>query len=176
MVRLAAVAAGALSLEWLRALVERSSGPFPAIALGGLGLGLLALGWRPAALGLGRSQLAFRLLGGLALAAVLLLPAAVRWHGAPMLPAPLAMSAIAIALGEELAFRGALYAAIEAVWGPAAAIAGSAVLFAAGHLLSHPPRFLLVVLAMGLLLGLWRWAARDLVAPMMGHALADLAL
>lgn len=174
--RVAAIAFAALAVEWTRALVERSAGPVPAIALGGLALSLLAVGWRPRSLGLSRSQIPLRMLGGLALAAVLLLPAAVRWQGAPVLPPPLAISALAISLGEELAFRGALFAALEGVWGSAAAVIGSAVLFAAGHLLSHPPRFLLVVLLVGLLLGLWRWAARDLVAPIIGHSIADLAL
>ena len=164
MARLAVVAALVVSLEWGRVLLERATGPVPAIALGGL------------ALGLSRDHLWLKLLGGLAIAAVLLLPAAVRWHGAPVLPAPLAISAIAIAVGEELAFRGALYAALEAVWGPFAAVTGSALVFAAGHVLSHPPLFLLAVLAAGLLLGTWRWATRDLVGPIVGHTLADLAL
>jgi len=176
MVRAAVVAFLVIGVEWIRAVAERAGGPIPAIALGGLALGLCALGWRPEALGLSRRGLGLKLLGGLALAAVLLLPAAVRWQGAPVLPAPMALSAIVIAVGEELAFRGALYAALEAAWGPLAAVLGSAAAFAAGHLLSHPPLFLLAVLAAGLVLGVWRLAARDLVGPMVGHALADLAL
>jgi membrane protease YdiL (CAAX protease family) len=174
--RLGVIAFLVIGVEWGRALAEKAGGPIPAIALGGLALGLCALGWRPEALGLSRRNLGLKLLAGLALAAVLLLPAAVRWQGAPVLPAPMALSAIVIAVGEELAFRGALYAALDAAWGPLAAILGSAVAFAAGHLLSHPPLFLLAVLAAGLLLGVWRWAARDLVGPIVGHALADLAL
>jgi membrane protease YdiL (CAAX protease family) len=176
MVRLAVVATLVIALEWGRALLERSTGPVPAIALGGLALGLCAIGWKPEALGLSRQHLWLKLLGGLAIAAVLLLPAAVRWQGAPILQAPLAISAIAISVGEELAFRGALYAALEAVWGPFAAVVGSALVFAAGHVLTHPPLFLLAVLAAGLVLGTWRWAARDLVGPIVGHTLADLAL
>lgn len=176
MLRLGSIAFVVISVEWVRAVAERASGPIPAIALGGLALGLCAIGWRPEALGLSRRNLGLKLLGGLALAAVLLLPAAVRWQGAPVLPAPMALSAIAIAVGEELAFRGALYAALEAAWGPVAAVLGSALAFAAGHLLSHPPLFLLAVLAAGLVLGVWRWAARDLVGPILGHAIADLAL
>ncbi|MDQ6691565.1 MAG: CPBP family intramembrane metalloprotease [Candidatus Dormibacteraeota bacterium] len=176
MARLAAIATAAVGLEWVRVLVERSAGPVPAVAAGGLALSLLALGWRPQALGLSRSQLHLRVLGGLALAAVMLLPAAVRWQGAPLLPPPLALSAIAISVGEELAFRGALFAALESLWGSLPAVLGSALLFAAGHLWSHPPAFLLVVLLLGILLGTWRWAARDLVAPIVGHSLADLAL
>jgi membrane protease YdiL (CAAX protease family) len=165
MARTAVVATLVISIEWIRALAERATGPVPTIAVGGLALCLCAVGWRPEALGLSRKNLGFKLLGGLALAAVLLLPAAVRWQGAPVLPAPLAISAIAISIGEELAFRGALFAALEAAWGPVAAVIGSALAFAAGHLLSHPPLFLLAVLAAGLVLG-----------PIIGHALADLAL
>jgi membrane protease YdiL (CAAX protease family) len=176
MARPAVVAFLVIAVEWIRALAERSGGPIPAIALGGLALGLCALGWRPEALGLSRRNLGLKLLAGLALAAVLLLPAAVRWQGAPVLPAPMALSAIVIAVGEELAFRGALFAALEAAWGPGVAVLGSAVAFAAGHVLSHPPLFLLAVLAAGLVLGAWRWAARDLVGPMVGHVIADLAL
>ena len=176
MARLAVVAPVVIALEWLRALAEKANGPIPAIALGGLALGLVALGWKPEALGLSRQGLGFRLLGGLALAAVLLLPSAVRWQGAPLLAPPMALSAVVIAAGEELAFRGALYAALEAVGGPVLAVLGSALAFTAGHLLSHPPIFLLAVLAAGLVLGAWRWAARDLVGPIVGHAIADLAL
>jgi membrane protease YdiL (CAAX protease family) len=176
MARLAVVTVAVLLLEWTRALVERSTGPIPTIALGGLALSLCAVGFRPEALGLSRANLLSRLIGGLAIAAVLLLPAAARWQGAPILPAPLALSAIAISVGEELAFRGALFAALEAAWGPLAAILGSSLVFAAGHLLSHPPLFLLAVLAAGLVLGTWRWAARDLVGPIVGHTIADLAL
>jgi len=176
MVRVVVVSIIVLALEWSRALAERSYGAVPVIAIGGVALALVAVGWRPAQLGLSRSALLYKLLGGVAIAAVLLLPAAVRWQGAPVLPASLAVSAIVISVGEELAFRGALYAALDSLWGAPAAILGSALIFAAGHLLSHPPAFLLVVLLAGFLLGLWRWACRDLVAPIVGHALADLAL
>ena len=176
MVRLAALAVLVVALELGRALAERSAGPVPTIALGGFALALCAAGSRPDRLGLSRADLGLKLLGGLALAAVLLLPAAVRWQGAPLLTAPLAISAVAISIGEELAFRGALYATLEAAWGPVAAVIGSSLLFTAGHVLSHPPTFLLAVLATGLLLGLWRWAARDLIGPIVGHAIADLAL
>ena len=88
----------------------------------------------------------------------------------------MALSAIVIAAGEELAFRGALFAALESAWGPLAAVLGSTGAFVAGHLISHPPAFLLAVLGAGLVLGAWRWAARDLVGPLLGHALADVVL
>jgi membrane protease YdiL (CAAX protease family) len=92
------------------------------------------------------------------------------------LPAGLAAAAVAISVGEELAFRGALYAALDELGGAPLAIVGSTVLWTAAHALSHPPEFLGAVAAAGLLLALWRWACRDLVAPVIGHVIADLAL
>ena len=166
-----------MALEWIRVLAARQPGAaVPALLLGGLALCLLGLGWAPRSLGLAGGRLGIRILGGLALAAALLLPAAVRWQGGPVLTPPLALAAIAVSVGEEIAFRGALYAAIEVVWGAPAAIAGSALLFVTGHLLSHPTEFLLPVLAVGVLLAAWRWACSDLVGPIVGHCLADLAL
>ena len=82
----------------------------------------------------------------------------------------------AVAVGEELAFRGAVYAAFDDLGGPPMAIVGSTLMFTAAHVLSHPPVFLLEVAALGLLLATWRWACRDLVAPIVAHSLADLAL
>jgi membrane protease YdiL (CAAX protease family) len=81
-----------------------------------------------------------------------------------------------VSIGEELAFRGALYAALEEVGGAPLAVGGSTIAWTAAHALSHPPAFLGAVAAAGLLLGLWRWACRDLVAPIIGHVIADLAL
>ena len=166
-----------LGVEWARALVMRAPGAmFPALLLGGAALVLAGAGWQPKRLGIGRDRLLLRILGGLALGVVLLLPAAVRPGSAPLLPAGLAVAAIAISIGEEIAFRGALYAALEDVGGAPVAIFGSTVLWTAAHALSHPPAFLGAVLAAGLLLALWRWACRDLVGPVVGHVLADLAL
>ena len=59
---------------------------------------------------------------------------------------------------------------------PAAVRSGSTVLWTLAHVLSHPPEFLGAVAAAGLLLALWRWACKDLVAPILGHVIADLAL
>ncbi|TAN34880.1 CPBP family intramembrane metalloprotease [bacterium] len=175
--RAALVAGYVLLVESARALL--STAPYaaiPALLLGGAALAVAALGWPAARLGLGTSKLGLRILGGLALGAVLLLPAAARAGAAPMLPAGLALAAVAVSIGEELAFRGALYAALEEVGGAPLAVAGSTVAWTAAHALSHPPAFLGAVAAAGLLLGLWRWACRDLVAPMVGHVIADLAL
>jgi membrane protease YdiL (CAAX protease family) len=147
-----------------------------ALILGGLALVVTAVGWPPERLGLGRSRMAFRILGGFALAAVLLLPAAARASAAPIIPAFLLLPAVVVAVGEEIAFRGALYAALEDLGGAPVAIIGSTALWTAAHALSHPPQFLLAVAAAGLLLGLWRWACKDLVGPIIGHVIADLAL
>jgi membrane protease YdiL (CAAX protease family) len=175
--RAVVIGAYVLAVEWARALVMRVPGAtVPALILGGAALVLAAAGWRPARLGLGRDRLALRVVGGLALGAVLLLPAAVRPGAAPLLPAGLAVAAIAISIGEEVAFRGALYAALEEAGGAPVAIVGSSLLWTFAHMLSHRPAFLGAVLAAGLLLALWRWACKDLVGPIIGHVLADLAL
>jgi membrane protease YdiL (CAAX protease family) len=175
--RAALVAAGALAVEYGRVLVERVPGLETAGLIGGgLALCALAAGRRPERLGLGTTRLPGRLLGALALTVVLLLPAAARWGGGPILPPILAVAAIAVSLGEELAFRGALFAELLDAGGPVLAVLGSTAVWTAAHALSHPPQFLPVVAAAGLLLGLWRWAARDLVAPIIAHVLSDLAL
>jgi membrane protease YdiL (CAAX protease family) len=166
-----------LLVEWSRALIQNE--PHMAVAglvLGGAALALVAAGWPADRLGLGTSRLGLRILGGLALGAVLLLPAAARSAAIPMLPAGLALAAVAVSVGEELAFRGALYAALDELGGAPLAIVGTTALWTAAHALSHPPAFLGAVAAAGLLLALWRWACRDLVGPVIGHVIADLSL
>jgi membrane protease YdiL (CAAX protease family) len=166
-----------LLAEWARALI--STRPFmavPALVLGGLALAAVAIGRPPERLGLSRYRFGLRLLGGLALGAVLLLPAAVRSTAVPVLPMGLAVAAVSVSIGEELAFRGALYAALEEVGGAPLAIVGSTIVWTAAHVLSHPPAFLGAVAAAGLVLALWRWACRDLIGPIIGHVIADLAL
>jgi membrane protease YdiL (CAAX protease family) len=166
-----------LLIESARALI--SPAPYaaiPALVLGGLALIALARGWAPERLGLGTSHIGLRVLGGCALGAVLLLPAAARSGAVPMLPAALAWAAVIVSIGQEIAFRGVLYAALEEAGGAPIAIIGSTLAWTAAHALSHPPQFLAVVAAAGLLLALWRWACRDLVAPIIGHVVADLAL
>jgi membrane protease YdiL (CAAX protease family) len=166
-----------LLVEWARALASTVPGAAVGVViLGAAALTLTIAGFPAARLGLGTSQLGLRVLGGLALAAVLLLPAAVRAGSAPILPASLALAALTISIAQELAFRGALYAALEEAGGAPLAIAGSTVAWTAAHALSHPPAFLGAVAAAGLLLALWRWACRDLVGPIIGHLIADLAL
>jgi membrane protease YdiL (CAAX protease family) len=176
-VRIGVLGAYILGVEWARALI--ATAPYaavPALVLGGLALALTAWGWPAAKLGLGRTRLGLRILGGLALAVVLLLPAAARVTAIPLLPPALAIAAIAVSVGEEIAFRGALFAALEETGGALLAVVGSTALWTAAHALSHPPAFLLAVAAAGLLLALWRLACRDLVAPIIAHVIADLAL
>jgi len=166
-----------LGIEYGRVLAGRLPGLASASLLGGgLALCLLAAGRLPSDLGLGRDRLPARLLGGLALGGVLLLPALVRWGGGPLLPPGLAVAAIVVSVGEEVAFRGALFAALEDAGGARLAVLGSTAAWTAAHALSHPPAFLPAVAAAGLLLGTWRWACRDLVGPILGHVIADLAL
>jgi membrane protease YdiL (CAAX protease family) len=175
--RVVAVGAYILLVEWTRsAAVQMPAATALSLVLGGAALGVVALGWPAARLGLGTSHFGMRLIGGLALGAVLLLPGAVRSGAAPLLPAGLAFAAVAVSVGEELAFRGALYAALEEIGGAPLAIFGSTALWTLAHALSHPPAFLGAVAAAGLLLALWRWAAKDLVGPILGHVIADLAL
>jgi membrane protease YdiL (CAAX protease family) len=176
-VRAAGLAVAAVGLEWTRVLAVRTQvWPALTLAVGGLALCLLGAGLRPAELGLGWSRPGERLLGGLALAGVLLLPAAVRWGGGPLLPPALGLAAVAVSVGEEIAFRGALFAALDRAGGPALAVLGSTAAWTVAHALSHPPEFLPAVAGAGLLLAGWRWAARDLVGPIVGHVVADLAL
>jgi membrane protease YdiL (CAAX protease family) len=175
--RVGLLAALVMLVEYARALAGHQPGlELVALLGGGLGLGLVALGRSPRELGLGSDRLPGRLLGGLALAVALLLPAAARWHGGPPLAPQWSLAAVAVSVGEELAFRGALFAAIEEVGGGVAAVLGTTILWTVAHALTHPPEFLVPVAAAGLLLGIWRLVTRDLVGPIVGHVLADLAL
>ncbi|HEY1162350.1 MAG TPA: CPBP family intramembrane glutamic endopeptidase [Candidatus Dormibacteraeota bacterium] len=175
--RAAMIGAYILLVEWTRALAATVPGAaVVAIALGGAALMVTVIGWPAPKLGLGTSRFGLRILGGLALAAVLLLPAAVRASEAPIIPASFAFVAVIISVAQEIAFRGVLYAALDEAGGAPLAIIGSTVAWTAAHALSHPPAFLAAVAAAGLLLALWRWACRDLVAPIIGHVIADLAL
>jgi membrane protease YdiL (CAAX protease family) len=164
-------------VEWARAVVSSGSHAlFAVLILGGLALALTGVGWPADRLGIGKSRFGLRIVGGLALAAVLLLPAAARANAVPILPAALALPSIVVSVGEEIAFRGALYAALDKAGGASLAIVGSTLAWTLAHALSHPPEFLGAVAMAGLLLALWRWACRDLVAPIIGHVIADLAL
>ncbi len=175
--RVAVLGAYILLVSWTRALASTAPHAAEAVlVIGGLALAVSAVVVPFERLGLGRSNIGFRITGGLALAVVLLLPAAARASAVPILPAFLAVPAIVVAVGEEIAFRGALYAALEELGGAPVAIIGTTALWTAAHALSHPPQFLFAVAAAGVLLALWRWACKDLVGPIVAHVIADLAL
>lgn len=175
--RLAVIAAAVLGVEWARDLGERNADwSLLAFSLGGVALCGVGLTVPRHLLGLSLKRLGWRLAAGVAIGAVLLLPAVARGAALPGLPPVWLLPAAVVAAGEEIAFRGALFAALEEAFGPAVAVVGSSTAFVLGHVLTHPPSFLPVVAALGLLLGLWRWACRDLVAPITAHVLADLAL
>jgi membrane protease YdiL (CAAX protease family) len=175
--RAGALAALVVALEWSRAIMAQQPRlTLAALLIGGAALIATAFPFSGERLGLGSSRLGLRLLGGIALGAVLLLPAAVRPNAVPLIPAWLAAAAVVVSIGEELAFRGVLYAALDDLGGAPLAIVGSTLMWTVAHVLSHPPAFLGAVAAAGLLLAVWRWACKDLVGPIVGHVIADLAL
>jgi len=124
-----------VAVEWVRSF-HLTGEVAPALIVGGIALMVAAAGSPLSSLGIGRSRLGLRILGGLALGAVLLLPAAVRASAAPALPAGLAVAAIAISIGEEVAFRGALYVALERLGGAPVAILGSTAVWTLAHAFS----------------------------------------
>ena len=176
-IRAAVLAAFLLLVTYSRVLAsEIPPAALPALIIGGLALAAASWGLPAERLGLGTSRLPMRVLGGLALAVVLLIPTAARTGAMATLPLDFAAAAVIVSIGEELAFRGALFAALEDAGGPAIAVIGTTAVWTAAHSLSHPPEFLFSVAAAGLLLGVWRMACRDLVAPVIAHVIADLAL
>jgi membrane protease YdiL (CAAX protease family) len=77
------------------------------------------------------------------------------------------------ALAEELLFRGVAYGELGR-WGPLAAIAGSAFLFALIHLPAYGTAAMPVDLGAGLLLSWQRWASGSWKVPAATHAAANL--
>jgi len=176
-VRAGALAAYILLVEYARVLASEIPNAFvPALLIGGFGLAAAAWGIAPDRLGLGTSRLPMRVVGGLALAVVLLIPTAVRVGTIASLPVDIAFAAVAVSVCEEIAFRGALFATLDELGGGGLAVVGTTAVWTAAHALSHPPEFLFAVAAAGLLLAVWRMAFRDLVAPVIAHVIADLAL
>lgn len=92
-------------------------------------------------------------------------------------PAPLGVSALPLALfaavAEEALFRRAAYGWL-ARSGPAVAVAGSALLFAAVHLPLYGVAAFPVDLGAGLLLSWQRWASGNWTVPAATHAAANL--
>jgi membrane protease YdiL (CAAX protease family) len=82
------------------------------------------------------------------------------------------------ALMEEVMFRGIVMDALESQLQPAMAWATQAVAFGAAHYHGFPPGPVGIVLASiyGLMLGLLRWWARGLAAPVLAHVFADATI
>jgi hypothetical protein len=92
-------------------------------------------------------------------------------------PAPLGASALPLALfaavAEEALFRRAAYGWL-ARFGPALAVAGSALLFAAVHVPLYGVAAFPVDLGAGLLLSWQRWASGTWTVPAATHAVANV--
>jgi membrane protease YdiL (CAAX protease family) len=93
------------------------------------------------------------------------------------IPAPLGASALPLAIvaavAEEALFRRAVYGRLERL-GPAVAVAGSALLFAAVHLPLYGAAALPVDLGAGLLFSLQRWASGTWTVPAGTHSVANV--
>ena len=115
---------------------------------------------RPVALAVGLAAVALAALGA----------------GAPV-PAPLGVQALLLsalaAVAEEALFRRALYGWLERS-GAAAAVLGSALLFAAIHVPLYGAPALPVDLGAGLLFGWQRWAAGTWSVPATTHVAANV--
>lgn len=82
---------------------------------------------------------------------------------------------VTVAVCEEFLYRGFVFTAFHRAFGdsPAAAIAGSALLFAAAHAYQGR-RGIVVTLVVGLIFAAVRLWTGSLVAPMIAHLVADL--
>lgn len=114
------------------------------------------------------------------LAAFLLAPAAVEALDGGALTAPwvpvtagAVVAAIVAAVAEEAFFRRLMYGSLRP-YGVAAAIGGSAVLFAIVHVPQYGWATLPVNLGAGLVLGWQRWAAGGWGVPAVTHAAANV--
>ena len=183
------------------AVPVRAPGPSPAWAVAGVGVvALLArpwflpagvgVEWRVAffvALGLAgacwpRARTGFPPPAGLAVSLTAFgVGAAGFVAGRALLELPAGPRAVAVAVGlnalaavaEEAFFRRHLYALIEASWGPAAALVGTAVAFAAVHVTVWGWWVLPLDLAAGLVLSWQRAATGRWSVPAATHVLAN---
>jgi membrane protease YdiL (CAAX protease family) len=80
---------------------------------------------------------------------------------------------VVAAFAEEALFRRLLFGRLLR-WGAAAAIVGSAVVFAVVHLPAYGSWAFAVDLAAGLVFGWQRWVTRSWVAPGVTHAVANV--
>jgi membrane protease YdiL (CAAX protease family) len=82
---------------------------------------------------------------------------------------------VLVASSEEAVFRGALFATVDRLAGPFAALLLTTVLFAAMHVPFYGVSALPLDLAVGLVLGGLRLATGGLAAPLAAHLTADIA-
>jgi membrane protease YdiL (CAAX protease family) len=80
-----------------------------------------------------------------------------------------------VAVAEEVAIRGALFAMVAARYGDGGALVLTTLLFAAMHVPLYGMGSLPLDLAAGLLLGGLRIVSRGVLAPAIAHVIADLA-
>jgi membrane protease YdiL (CAAX protease family) len=100
------------------------------------------------------------------------------WAAGKPVPAPWGAATIPLgllaAVAEEALFRRAAYARLLGL-GAAAAVVGSAALFALAHLPAYGVTALPVDLGAGLMLSWLRWASGTWTVPAATHAVANLA-
>ena len=170
------VAAGCAALT-ARPLLLDLAGGRPAPVLVALFLVLLAVGllW-PAAAGAATTRPGRAALPVLALGVGAFVVGRVLVAGSPP-PAPATVLVVGLntlaAVAEEAFFRRLVYGALLAA-GPGAAVAGSAVLFAAVHITVYGAWVLPLDLAAGLLFSWQRQATGTWVVPAATHAVANL--
>jgi membrane protease YdiL (CAAX protease family) len=116
---------------------------------------------------------------GLLGAGVVCLPVVAKsWTGASAHPAgnylSWAVIVSAVAVAEEIFFRGALYQAISRWKGQTAAILGAALAFGFMHVPFYGWHVLPLDLVVGVWLGILRYTSKSITAPAITHALADL--
>jgi membrane protease YdiL (CAAX protease family) len=129
-----------------------------------------------------RGELRLRaLLAGVAGAAVLCLPAAIRHvlSGTGVTHADgyvrWALIVVVVAVAEEALLRGSLYATVEQRAGTATAIAVTSVAFGLLHAPVYGWAVVPLDVAVGVWLGVLRAVTGSVAAPAVAHALADLA-
>jgi membrane protease YdiL (CAAX protease family) len=170
----AVVALGA-GVLWLRtaALAETPPAVTPKAALLLLVYGAIAVASAPLASVDEPSRLHPAQVGGIGLLAVLIVAAAVG-PAAPLSGATVVLPlSLVAAISEEMLFRGVAYAELNR-WGPIAAIAGSALLFALIHLPAYGPAAMPVDLGAGLLFSWQRWASGSWKVSAATHATANI--
>jgi membrane protease YdiL (CAAX protease family) len=183
-VAIGAALAGIVGLRWL-ASVEG----FDPLAIGALfGLALVAL-WRvarPAGQTIAARRVAIAAAAGLAFGLVIVALAVVgAWiGGAPIVgglarPAapflPWAAITVLVAAGEEGLLRGALFDRVRAAGGTLPAIAITTIAFGLLHVPLYGWHVVPLDLAVGLGFAGLRLSTRTVLAPVIAHAVADLA-